>query len=779
MGAFQAFLELVTRHELSAVLAGERRSVHREEHGDGRRVDMDAGEVLRVVRRADGIADIERVEACNQDDVARTGFVNRLRGKAFVAENLLRADGLDASVGEGLRVSLVGLERSLLDASHGKAAEERGVFEGGNLEERLAIRVALRGRDALDDLVHEDAEVAIRVFHLGAADALAAATEHLVEVELFFARVEFAEQVEHLVESALRVAAVAVDLVHHDNRGKPEFKCLLGHKARLGHGAFERVNNQKHTVNRAEHAFHLATEVGVPRGIDDVHAIALVHDARVLGEDGDAAFAFKVVGVHHALVDFFTFVEGSALLEKLVHQGRFTVVDVGDDGYVSDFCLIHIALLERKRSIWAQFRNFTPILQYQEGLDFLPWLESEADLAHIDAFFVLSGVVAAFFGPCGEFEREHVEYFDSGTGTGVAALEACRDAAGKSPYLVVQSGPGQKHLLHFETEVEVVQELVVVVGIEGVGKVAGDVELARVGRVHVEESGAVVHAHREVRRYLVSGQFLEVYVAEREAHAKLAGCLPQRTEIHADGNRFRVEDVAAGFGDPINQRVVDGSVVADVHDDHFDLLALGSLDADTDRELVGEVVGDTALHDGVHVERIDGEVGEHNACVDVGGYVSVNPDGSAEVVEREFRIHLELHGDGLVVVAVERVDELGVRGERIEQQVGLRYSGLLGGLAHAVVHGLQVAGVLVRGDVGFERTGTADIDSHVEVVARVVSLFGSFLVVTQAVDLREARVVEVDGFLVVYDGDVGVTHGFGADGMVRRGFCCEGCCGED
>jgi hypothetical protein len=140
---------------------------------------------------------------------------------------------------------------------------------------------------------------------------------------------------------------------------------------------------------------------------------------------------------------FFTFVEGSALLEKLVHQGRFTVVDVGDDGYVSDFCLIHIALLERKRSIWAQFRNFAPLLQYQEGLDFLPWLESEADLAHIDAFFVLTGVVAAFFGPCGEFEREHVQNFDARASGGVAALETGCQATGKSPELVIEPRPGQ------------------------------------------------------------------------------------------------------------------------------------------------------------------------------------------------------------------------------------------------------------------------------------------------------------------------------------------------
>ena len=135
----------------------------------------------------------------------------------------------------------------------------------------------------------------------------------------------------------MRVAAVTVNLVHHHDGDKPEFEGFLRHEAGLGHRAFECVHDQKHAVHRTENAFHLAAEVGVPRGIDDVHAVALVHDARVLAEDGDAAFAFQVVAVHHAFVDFFTFVEGSALLEELVDEGGLTVVNVGDNRDVSDF----------------------------------------------------------------------------------------------------------------------------------------------------------------------------------------------------------------------------------------------------------------------------------------------------------------------------------------------------------------------------------------------------------------------------------------------------------
>ena len=182
MGAFQTFLELVTRHELSTVLTGQGRGVHGEEHRDGRRVNVDAGEVHRIACRRKRVTDVEVVETCNQDDVARTRFFDRLRGQAFVAQNLLDTDVLDLTIVKRLGNGHVRLERTLLHAAHGQAAKEARVFEGSDLHERFCSRIALRGRDAFDNLVHQDVEVAIRVFHFGLADALTARTEHLVEV---------------------------------------------------------------------------------------------------------------------------------------------------------------------------------------------------------------------------------------------------------------------------------------------------------------------------------------------------------------------------------------------------------------------------------------------------------------------------------------------------------------------------------------------------------------------------------------------------------------------
>ncbi|MNC87941.1 hypothetical protein D3C83_37180 [compost metagenome] len=51
----------------------------------------------------------------------------------------------------------------------------------------------------------------------------------------------------------------------------------------------------------------------------------------ILGEDGDAALAFEVVRVHHALDQVLVRGEGAGLAQQLVDQRGLAVVDVGDD----------------------------------------------------------------------------------------------------------------------------------------------------------------------------------------------------------------------------------------------------------------------------------------------------------------------------------------------------------------------------------------------------------------------------------------------------------------
>jgi hypothetical protein len=59
-------------------------------------------------------------------------------------------------------------------------------------------------------------------------------------------------------------------------------------------------------------------------------------DRRVLGEDRDALLALQITGVHGAFLDVLVLAERTALPEHLVDKGGLAVVDVGDDGDVTN-----------------------------------------------------------------------------------------------------------------------------------------------------------------------------------------------------------------------------------------------------------------------------------------------------------------------------------------------------------------------------------------------------------------------------------------------------------
>ncbi len=113
---------------------------------------------------------------------------------------------------------------------------------------------------------------------------------------------------------------------------------LAQHEAGLGQRAFGSVNEEHNAVDHGQAALHLATEVGVAGGVDDVDGDGLALGGRsvvghggVLGQDGDALFALQVTGVHHAVFEVVVLGKGVGLLEHGVDQGGLAVVNVGHD----------------------------------------------------------------------------------------------------------------------------------------------------------------------------------------------------------------------------------------------------------------------------------------------------------------------------------------------------------------------------------------------------------------------------------------------------------------
>ena len=116
---------------------------------------------------------------------------------------------------------------------------------------------------------------------------------------------------------------------------RPTFSALRDHELGLRQRAFGGVHQHQRAVHHVEDALDLTAEIGVARRIDDVDAGVLpLHRCR-LGENGDAALALEIVGIHGALDHALIVAIGAGLLQQAIDQGGLAVVDVGDDGDVA------------------------------------------------------------------------------------------------------------------------------------------------------------------------------------------------------------------------------------------------------------------------------------------------------------------------------------------------------------------------------------------------------------------------------------------------------------
>ena len=122
------------------------------------------------------------------------------------------------------------------------------------------------------------------------------------EVELLVGGVERREQVEHFVDDFGRAGVGTVDLVDDDDRLQAELQRLGDHELGLRHRAFGGVDQHDRAVDHDEDALDLAAEIGVAGGVDDVDAGVFPLHRGGLGQNGDAALALQIVGVHRALV---------------------------------------------------------------------------------------------------------------------------------------------------------------------------------------------------------------------------------------------------------------------------------------------------------------------------------------------------------------------------------------------------------------------------------------------------------------------------------------------
>ena len=132
--------------------------------------------------------------------------------------------------------------------------------------------------------------------------------------------------------------------------GELGFERLAEHVAGLRQRAFAGVDEQHDAIDDLEGALHFAAEIAVAGGVDDVDLDAVITHAGDLGEDGDAALALQVVGIHDAVDVLLVGAEDAALIEHGVDERGLAMIDVGDDGDVANIWIaaFHEFTFDRK-----------------------------------------------------------------------------------------------------------------------------------------------------------------------------------------------------------------------------------------------------------------------------------------------------------------------------------------------------------------------------------------------------------------------------------------------
>ena len=209
---------------------------------------------------------------------------------------------------------LIYSDGAVINLSHADASHIFIVVDGADQNLSPGLRVSLGSRNIVEDGLKQGNHVLSRPVHVKGCGSRPGGGEHEGTVKLLLAGIQLDEEFENLVDHLGGACLRAVDLVDAHDNGKLQLQSLSQHELGLRHGTLESVHNQNHAVHHLEDPLHLAAEVRMARGVDDVDLGAFVGDGSVFGEDGDTPFSLDVVGIHDPLRHVLMLAEHAALL---------------------------------------------------------------------------------------------------------------------------------------------------------------------------------------------------------------------------------------------------------------------------------------------------------------------------------------------------------------------------------------------------------------------------------------------------------------------------------
>ena len=335
--AEQTVTDVTGGHELTLCTC-QRRIIDHEIHGDGGLGNLLEGDGCGVLLGADGITHMQILDTGYGNDGAVLGllYIHSLQAVKLIElcdSDLLPLARIMMVHHQGLLVHTDGAVLHLADTD---TAHELIVVNGGHQHLCGGLRITLRCRDVVQNRIKERLHIYIRILHLVLGKASLGGSEKEGAVQLLIGSIEVHHELQHLVHNLLRSCLGLIDLVDDHQHRQTQIQGTLQHEACLGHGPLEGIHQKDGTVYHLQNTLHLTAEVRMARGIHDIDLDTLVTDGRVLGQNGNASLPLNGVGVHDTDAHLLVVAEGAGLLQKLVHQCGFAMVNVGNDGYVTN-----------------------------------------------------------------------------------------------------------------------------------------------------------------------------------------------------------------------------------------------------------------------------------------------------------------------------------------------------------------------------------------------------------------------------------------------------------
>ena len=338
----------VTGSDVFTFLSCKRAVVYKEVHGDCRLGNLLERNGLRVVSCTECITD---VDICDTGDCNNSSDGSALNFNFVQSVKFVEFADLYALV--FVRVMMV-QKHQLLVYGNGSALNLADtdtayiliVVDGADKNLRISVRISLRSRNRIKDGLKKRSHI-LR-FVLKVTNCIAGFCGGIQEraVQLLVRCIQIHEKFQNFVHNFFRTCFRTVDLVDADNNMQVQFESFTKYKLSLRHGTLEGVHKKNNAVYHLQHTLYLAAEVRMTWSIDDIDFYILIMNCGVFGENRNAALTLNIVGVHDTFLDFLVLTENTALFQKLVNKCCFTVIDMGDNGHVTNIFTLGLHIIQ-------------------------------------------------------------------------------------------------------------------------------------------------------------------------------------------------------------------------------------------------------------------------------------------------------------------------------------------------------------------------------------------------------------------------------------------------